>query len=690
MADPNSQFADIEATLASLGKPVGTATPTSTPEVINYKSYGPTLDKVLGYARSYLAGPTFNMADEAEAKLSSLLTGRSYEQELADIAAQNKVFALQHPVTTTALPIASGLVLNPLGAIGQVGKTGAATSTIGKVVQPVVEKVIAAPGGKIAQALVSSVPTQAFVAGYGAGEGENRLSTGLLTGALGTAGSALANVGGRFLTRLGTEADRMKLSSFGLTAADVSKNIKEFVAKKAGIPTVEKIPVVNTLKALEAKGIINAEDDVLANAANIESYKKVLGTQIGAVLDDANKIADPFADFQTRNVDKYLSNLSGTAKEEAQKIIAKERAAIISQFEEGGSLLDLQKAKTGLNYSWDQSPLTPTVQKALRQDLREEIESRLAILAKSGKVSEDALSTVKTLNKQYGDAADLSTALLGKAGKTLSGNVMEDIAGQTRTSGGAGTLAQMSTQSGNVLPAVAGALMQAGRSQAGKNYLATLMEDPLVQQLGSKLGYALTEGGTGRTFAQLASPLIKPSQSTYELTTGGKIIEVPKESTPTFTIDDVGQLLNSLGRTIEPTQKKDINQIIAEQPPLIKAIIQTESAGKPQAKSNKGATGLMQLMPGTAKDLGVDPTDPIQNIEGGSRYIQQMLKQFGDEQLALAAYNWGPANVSKAIRKAKKAGVKPTWENILDVAYVPAETRNYVNKVITQRNLLEA
>jgi len=678
MADPNNQAADIEASLAALGKPV---TPTVAPT-----SYGPTLDKVLGYARSYLAGPTFNLADEAEAKVASLFSGRSYEQELADIAAQNKAFSASSPVVSTALPIASGLVLNPLGAIGQVGKTGTATSTVGKLVQPVVEKAVSVPGGKVVQALVSSVPSQAFVAGYGAGEGDSRISTGLLTGALGTAGSVVSNVGGRFLTRLGTEADRMKLSAYNLSPADVSRNIKEYVAKKAGIPSAEKIPVVQTLKSLESKGLINPEADVLTNAANIEVYKRTLGAELGTVLEDANKLADPFADFQMKNVNKYLSNLGGTAKEEAQKLITKERDAIISQFEEGGSLLDLQKAKTGLNYAWDQSPLTPTVQKAIRQDLREEIENRLGILAKLGKVPEEALQTVKTLNKQFGDAADLSTAFLGKAGKVLSGNVMEDIAGQARTSGGAGTLAQMSTQSGNVVPALAGALMQAGRSQAGKNYLATIMEDPAVQQIASKLGYALTEGGTGRTFAQLATPYIKPSETKLELTTSGKLVEVPKEPTPTFTADEVEKLLGTLGRQVVVPEKQNISDLIGNQPPLIKAIIQTESAGKPQAKSKKGATGLMQLMPATAKSLGVDPTDPVQNIEGGTRYINQMMDKFGDEKLALAAYNWGPGNLQRAIARTQKEGLKPTWENILEVAYVPAETRKYVSKVITKRN----
>jgi hypothetical protein len=139
-----------------------------------------------------------------------------------------------------------------------------------------------------------------------------------------------------------------------------------------------------------------------------------------------------------------------------------------------------------------------------------------------------------------------------------------------------------------------------------------------------------------------------------------------------------------------PAKKQNIKALIDDQPSLIKAIIQTESAGNSKAKSNKGATGLMQLMPGTAKDLGVDPTDPAQNIKGGTRYINQMMDKFGDEKLALAAYNWGPGNVQRAIARVKKEGLKPTWENILEVTYVPSETRKYVSKVITKRNQLEA
>lgn len=102
-------------------------------------------------------------------------------------------------------------------------------------------------------------------------------------------------------------------------------------------------------------------------------------------------------------------------------------------------------------------------------------------------------------------------------------------------------------------------------------------------------------------------------------------------------------------------------------PNLALGILNAETGGHvdpANAVSKAGAIGPMQLMPGTAKDLGVNPYDPTQNIRGGVTYLKQMLTQFGDPQLAVAAYNAGPGNV-------RKAGGVP---NI-------TETKNYVRKV---------
>lgn len=98
---------------------------------------------------------------------------------------------------------------------------------------------------------------------------------------------------------------------------------------------------------------------------------------------------------------------------------------------------------------------------------------------------------------------------------------------------------------------------------------------------------------------------------------------------------------------------------------LYRANIEVESAYRQNAVSNAGAIGLGQLMPETARTLGVDPRDPLQNLDGSARYLARMLHAFGDPRIALAAYNAGP----DAVRQY--GGIPPY-----------RETRNHVARVL--------
>jgi len=98
---------------------------------------------------------------------------------------------------------------------------------------------------------------------------------------------------------------------------------------------------------------------------------------------------------------------------------------------------------------------------------------------------------------------------------------------------------------------------------------------------------------------------------------------------------------------------------------LFVRLVQQESAWNAKAKSPKGAIGLAQLMPQTARSLGVNPHDPKQNLEGGARYLKQQYRTFKSWRLALAAYNAGPGAVKK------HNGIPPY-----------RETQNYVRRIM--------
>ena len=244
-----------------------------------------------------------------------------------------------------------------------------------------------------------------------------------------------------------------------------------------------------------------------------------------------------------------------------------------------------------------------------------------------------------------------------------------------------------------------------------------------VALLAAALGTRPGRAATGRTLQALGETSIQPSQLDLAraLQSAGAAVDVPREqvteenqvqqalalqeqikaeiaalqaqeATPQAVTTPTATATPEATETIEPTptitvEGADYSIPTGDRyasPNLVKAVIAVESSGKRGQVSSKGARGLMQIMPATAKELGIDPTDPEQNIEGGSSYLQTLINKFNDVELALAAYNWGQGNIANALKKLRGENRKPTWDNIKRYnPRLPSETRKYVGKVLS-------
>lgn len=147
--------------------------------------------------------------------------------------------------------------------------------------------------------------------------------------------------------------------------------------------------------------------------------------------------------------------------------------------------------------------------------------------------------------------------------------------------------------------------------------------------------------------------------------------ETGRSYLPSSRVQSFRNLPDKIGSIAEAVQNASSKYGVEKE--LINAVINQESSFNPKALSPAGAMGLMQLMPGTAKALGVsDPYDVQENVDGGTRYLRQLLNRYNQsKEIALAAYNAGPGTVeARRVDSPEK------------IAGMPAQTRNYVQKVL--------
>lgn len=418
----------------------------------------------------------------------------------------------------------------------------------------------------------------------------------------------------------------------------------------------------------------NPEDiitSVSKKSAVADEYAKVLGGL------EPNKLATEMADFvQQKTVNKKLEWL----RKKRAVFVDSPIAPVLQQWED--ALTKIQNTAE-----------TAKVKNLSANNIDTQATSLIRALGGTGREAVASGAEAAGLSAMRNIGRSGVTAALGGKLAGVAAGVGERVASgtiQESTARTASALAQALTDPATALKYIDDAA-KVGADEAARIALKDQQTNQVMSLVESLAPRAAAVGrGAG-----LFTPRFQTEQPVVVPTTSPAI-----NQTEASQLDALAELESALGDfTAEPTPeptpqpeavkvgKQNISIPTGEEyapPSLVKAVIQVESAGDPNAVSSVGAAGLMQLMPGTAKQLGVkDRFDPQQNVEGGSRYLQELITKYGKE-IGLAAYNWGPRNIDKAIKKLKLDEKEITWENILEAVKVPAQTRLYVNKVLSR------
>jgi hypothetical protein len=497
----------------------------------------------------------------------------------------------------------------------------------------------------------------------------------------GLVGALIAPLGATKLTTKAAGAIAPKLEeaglglqrrALGITKADY-KN-----AKNAVIETVDgefstqlKTSVDNLIKN-KTLGTSRDPGDMYAN---LQAAKESTEDAIQSVLKSTEAQVGPVPPPTFNNTIDYIKNNIDSADVDSYlAYLANKQSSLIREGQ--GSLTYLNQQKKVVGENWKNSPLSDAgFWRTLYRDMKEHIEKYAP--------------EIKDLNKKKQDLVVVEP-IVTRNFKVSGGDF--DIGAAQRllnTTGGAGLAggAIIGAATGNLGRGLLGALgLRALSTPTGQNIVGRGLRGTasLAEALaGAKLDVG---GALGRTGIAAGPEAEAPTQNIAA--------EVSAESDIDQQINllqnELNQIRSQPSATPTPTiriGKQDVSLPMGDKyapEDLMRAVVQTESGAKANAVSKKGARGPAQLMPATAKELGVDIDDPTQNIEGGSRYLKRLLNQFNDRKLALAAYNWGPGSVRRALNRLEKRKIAPTYENMLRYVSVPDETESYVSKVLNQ------
>lgn len=651
-----------------------------------------------------LSVPTFG--SEAKAVGGRLFSGFGELAKFGDLASR---YVLPG---RTGQPSLAPQIDSDIGKIqGFIGSDGSAPETaLGKVAGNVAYYLpqAATPGGGIRSAATSALKAAATMGGaasaaeaLGAGEAGKDVAAGL--GVLGASAAARS-----LPERLSKSATKFRAYGLGARPSDYVRSVKN-----QGVEVIENeltVPLDNAVQDVVRRGTFDkaksAKDFVQAN----QSAVKKLANDVDGLLAEIDKARGSALtpdDLEFPLASRYI-------KEKASARDADELMADIDALKEAiqkgkrNTLQGLNKEKQAIydKVYTEQNKAREVFDKYLAADLRRIIER------KASESIPGAGQEVRKLNDQLGNHLEIDNVLLRQLGTEEGTNVLQKLMQWGRTSGGvlwpvvfgAGTgllggapagaaaagAAYLTTSKGALsaakkLESAARGLESVAPSIDGLAQIAAIIgqrnlkENQSPSSAGSnpeaelEIGRYLPQGSAPGGTPKISPKALGQSEQGLSSNEQGSL-QLPSRNDVAFSRPSPAQTAFD----VEPGQDglRNIAEILAEQPPIVRAIIDVESAGKPDAVSRKGAQGLMQVMPANLKKFGADGFDPVQNIDAGMRLLAEEIERYQDVRLALAAYNAGSPAVDRAIKKAGS----DAWDQI--ARYLSEETRNYVPAVL--------
>jgi len=564
----------------------------------------------------------------------------------------------------TGPELAGGLV-SPIGRLYTPTKVAAGTPLASALATRGLNIGKAAGTGAGAAGLQTFLSTPGTLEERLAAAGESAETGAMFGGGFGTLGEVVSAAAPK-LQQFGKAARR---SAIGATAADYKKTAgkRNFVPKEEGVYTLTQQGIDNVIE----KGYLGNSLDPLMQSDNLETAVRSIENNLDAKISqvDTSGVTVKTPQFIKLARDIQTGKFGGVNRDKYAAKLAEIKTDISAQRANKLQYLQDQKKYYGSLYEPSGTTADAKFNRAVYHELQAAIEN---YVPEAKKLNEEVQSLILTR-----PIIERRKAQAGAAGNQF----FNALARATYTTGGIFGAGAALAGAGPLTSALLSAGTRGAATPTGRNLI----------------GQALTGGGLGTGGAALG---LRAGQ----LASRPEIELIPRE-TPVVeeaTKPETGDWLNEAESLfVEPTPapaqesvkvgKQNISIPTGEEysePRLVKAVIAAESAFNPNAVSPKGAGGLMQIMPATAKDLGLTKEqrfDPDKNVEAGSRYLKQLENQFGDEKVALAAYNWGMGNVSNAAKKLKAEGEPVTWENIKSIVKVPSETRQYVDRVVLLR-----